>query len=1584
MSNITVTSDNGLTATVTTAAPLVATVSSPTATTYNVGGAMAGPAGPTGATGVTGAAGVAGATGATGSTGAAGTNGADGLTTSVNGVTQVAGAITLTQDNIGDGTTYKQYSATEKTKLAAISGTNTGDQTTITGNAGTATALSTGADRTKLDGIAAGATANSSDATLEARANHTGTQVASTISDFSTAADARITAAAGVSIASLTAGKIPSAQIPVVALATVQTAASQVAQLALTAQEGDVVVRTDLNQTYMHNSGSAGTMADYTLLNTPTDSVTSVAGKTGVVTLVEGDIASLTTDLALKAPLASPALTGVPTAPTAAVSTNTTQLATTAFVLANGGTTPDASTTVKGKATLGASGGAATFDSDAAKLPLTGGSLTGPLDVTVSGASTSTPITATFSSSDGNHPAFIAKNGTSFAQAGNIIKAQMLNGSDSGDVVKLENAGSGNYITADAAFTVAKSGAITSGGVAVPTISSTSTLTNKTMTSPALTGVPTAPTASPGANSTQVATTAYADAVPDKSRTVTATVGVTNSDYTTLAAAITAMPSGGEIKLRAGTYVLTTKLSLVSNLTITGEGVNTIIQQGNAANINPTMIEAASGSTNITLKNFQIDGNSANNATYGRGITLIDTTNSLIQDITIINTRDHAINVRGTSKNNLVKNITATNLLGAAVCLSNGATYNTADNIHTVTASNSGVYITGASHSRVMNSYSEATYYGFDVFNSTDTSLDNCQVLNPTYDQFHIEDSQDIVYTKCLGQGGARDGMAVYSSNLAAMRATNLVISQSIFNGAGHYGINLAGANTGIAFAIDSVSISDCDVTNSTAFGIYAAYTNGLSIQGCIVDGNGGSTYDGIRLDTGVTNAKIGGGNQIINNGAYPLRLNDNTVNNIEIGANHFLGNGTDVVLNNTTGFVSSFTAKADIVLDGVANRQVTTAQATASTGKNLTVSAGAAPAVSTNTNGGILALNSGQGTGTASGSAITFSTAAATTTGQALGTVTEHMRILSNTNGKIIIGATSVNHAFPTDGITFASASGNRGLAMNRHTTSNTAGNSLTVAAGGTTLQSTNKNGGTTIISAPISTGSGTANVRIDATPATTNTLGTIASVTKSAEGSGYTAADVLSITSGGGTGATATVGTVAVAGQLNTITISAAGTGYIVGDVLTIVGGTSGTATVSTVDINGAILTLALTMGGSGYTAGTATVTGGTGTSATLTTTVHATGGILTVSITAAGTGYVLTTGATTTGGTGTGATLNIVPWDNTDNAPATVGTFSGTGLVIVGKTTTDTFKLTTTPTNGYLLTSDASGNGAWVAPSGGTGTVTSASVVTANGVSGSVATATTTPAITLTLGAITPTTVNAITLSGSSTPTLAVTGTTTVSGPNTGDQTSVSGNAGTVTTNANLTGVITSSGNATSIASQTGTGTKFVTDTSPTLVTPNIGAATATSLSTATLSTPTRLVMCPVTDNTNAWSLTKANGTTVFSRYDSSNLRLRIGDGSAPTTILDIAGPIATAYAAKTTTYTITATDSVIDCTTGTFTVTLPTAVGCTGRQYVIKNSGTGAITVACNGAQTIDGVTTSVLGTQYQSLTVVSNNANWIII
>ena len=60
------------------------------------------------------------------------------------------------------------------------------------------------------------------------------------------------------------------------------------------------------------------------------------------------------TQLNAKAALASPALTGTPTAPTAAVGTNTTQLATTAFVLAN---SDGVTATTVGAATAGMSVG---------------------------------------------------------------------------------------------------------------------------------------------------------------------------------------------------------------------------------------------------------------------------------------------------------------------------------------------------------------------------------------------------------------------------------------------------------------------------------------------------------------------------------------------------------------------------------------------------------------------------------------------------------------------------------------------------------------------------------------------------------------------------------------------------------------------------------------------------------------------------------------------------------------------------------------------------------------------------------------------------------------------------------------------------------------------------------------------------------------------------------------------------------------------------------------------------------------------------------------------------------------------------
>jgi hypothetical protein len=158
-----------------------------------------------------------------------------------------------------------------------------------------------------------------------ARANHTGTQVASTISDFDTqvrtsrldqmttptasvamgsqkitgladptsAQDAAtlnyISGQKGVAngLASLDSnGIIPQSQLPGIAIHTTNVVNSQAAMLALSsADAGDLAVRTDVNKTFVLTATPASTLGNWQELLTPTDSVNSVDGATGAIVL---------------------------------------------------------------------------------------------------------------------------------------------------------------------------------------------------------------------------------------------------------------------------------------------------------------------------------------------------------------------------------------------------------------------------------------------------------------------------------------------------------------------------------------------------------------------------------------------------------------------------------------------------------------------------------------------------------------------------------------------------------------------------------------------------------------------------------------------------------------------------------------------------------------------------------------------------------------------------------------------------------------------------------------------------------------------------------------------------------------------------------------------------------------------------------------------------------------------------------------------------------------------------------------------------------------------------------------------------
>lgn len=81
-------------------------------------------------------------------------------------------------------------------------------------------------------------------------------------------------------------------------------------------------------------------------------------------------------------------------------------------------------------------------------------------------------------------------------------------------------------------------------------------------------------------------------------------------------------------------------------------------------------------------------------------------------------------------------------------------------------------------------------------------------------------------------------------------------------------------------------------------------------------------------------------------------------------------------------------------------------------------------------------------------------------------------------------------------------------------------------------------------------------------------------------------------------------------------------------------------------------------------------------------------------------------------------------------------------------------------------------------------------------------------------------------------------------------------------------------------------------------------------------------------------------------------------------------------------KTGNYTATPADEVIVCS-GTFTVTLPTAVGITGKQYDVKNTGVGLVTVATTSSQLIDGESSMMLPSK-SNMEVVSDGTGWRIL
>ena len=175
----------------------------------------------------------------------------------------------------------------------------------------------------------------------------------------------------------------------------------------------------------------------------------------------------INTLLPLKADLASPTFTGTPSAPTAAENSNTTQIATTAFVIGQASATVPL---VNGTAAIGASVKYARADhvhpTDTTRAPLASPALTGTPTAPTAALNTNTTQLAT--------TAFVLRQA---ANTNPLVNGTVAIGTSS------------RFARADHVH---------------PTDT-----TRAPLASPALTGVPTAPTAALNTNTTQLSTTAF-------------------------------------------------------------------------------------------------------------------------------------------------------------------------------------------------------------------------------------------------------------------------------------------------------------------------------------------------------------------------------------------------------------------------------------------------------------------------------------------------------------------------------------------------------------------------------------------------------------------------------------------------------------------------------------------------------------------------------------------------------------------------------------------------------------------------------------------------------------------------------------------------------------------------------------------------------------------------------------------------------------------------------------------------------------------------------------------------------------------
>jgi parallel beta-helix repeat protein len=389
------------------------------------------------------------------------------------------------------------------------------------------------------------------------------------------------------------------------------------------------------------------------------------------------------------------------------------------------------------------------------------------------------------------------------------------------------------------------------------------------------------------------------------------------SDEDEINAAITAANSagGGTVYLMEGTYTIDGEINMLSNINLSGAGNNTVITLANGFNTTIDIFDVISDN-NVTLQNFTINGNNANQSgvIIQRGIaTGLTSSDLLVQNVRIFNMenegiylnesggggshiiKDSVIETNGTfgiyiaSPENIVSNNTVRSNTQAGIAVANSI-----NTIESNYLESNGVSTTTGD---ISVSGSNNTIVGNTIYNSFDAGIITVSGSYATITGNTIIDSQDYgIYLN--GDYSTVTGNVIKNSTNEGIYintvADNTTVSSNSIDSSGSSGISLRSSS--------NASVIGNTITNSDVSGIFVRSSgSGHKISDNRIANSGivTTTADGIELDSLATSNGIEITNNNITDTAgtgYAIDIEAAGYNNTYLSGNIFSGTGATTI----------------------------------------------------------------------------------------------------------------------------------------------------------------------------------------------------------------------------------------------------------------------------------------------------------------------------------------------------------------------------------------------------------------------------------------------------------------------------------------------------------------------------------------------------------------------------------------------------------------------------------------------------------------------------------------------------------------